>query len=55
MSCKDSTPPDTPPDNRFQTITDSRDDNANTDNAILKDAKQHPMFVYAETSLVDVH
>ena len=54
-SCKVSTPPDTTPGNGFQCITDSTDDNANTGNAILKDVKQHPIFVYVDTSLPDVH
>jgi len=36
---KDYTTPNTPPDNRFHALTDSRNDDANTETTLLKTAK----------------
>ena len=50
---KDYTTPDTLPDNRFDALTDSRNDDANTDTALQKAAK-HPVFVYVVTGFPEM-
>jgi hypothetical protein len=51
---KDSASPVIPLANRYQVLTDPRNDDANSGAAEIKAAKPPPIFVYGVTSLPDM-